>query len=295
VHQNATARPSASKTAVSKPVRREAATPRPVPAEAGRPPRLLHTLLEYRALLEIGLLPPLLPLLQLTPRGDGHPVLLVPGFTATDATLIGLRVFLRSRGHHVETWGLGQNTGFQRKFTRALEQKVRYLHHRHGRKVSLVGWSLGGVYAFSTAHSAPECVRSVISLGSPMRVSPGNIGVPLLVRALYRYFAHPMGPVAHVANVRAKLLQSPPPLPSTCIYSATDGVVPAQAAQLDGDPRLHENVWVPGSHVGLGFNAAVMWVLADRLAQREGHWQPFRPDGWLGSLYERRAAAALKP
>ena len=294
MHQNATARTPAPKTTAARAVRRNIGAA-PVLPESGRPPPLLHTLLEYRALLEIGLLPPLLPLLQLTPRGDGHPVLLVPGFTATDATLIGLRVFLRSRGHHVETWGLGQNTGIQRKFTRALEQKVRYLHHRHGRKVSLVGWSLGGVYAFSTAHSAPECVRSVVSLGSPMRVAAGSIAVPLLVRALYRYFAHPMGPVAHAANVRAKVLRSPPPIPSTCIYSATDGVVPAPAAQLEGDPRSHENVWVPGSHVGLGFNAAVMWVLADRLAQPEGHWKRFQPRGWLGNLYERLAGSALKP
>jgi pimeloyl-ACP methyl ester carboxylesterase len=231
----------------------------------------------------------------MTPRGDGHPVLLVPGFTASDATLVGLRIFLRSRGYHVETWGLGQNTGFQRKFTRALEQKVRYLHHKHGRKVSLVGWSLGGVYAFYAAHSAPECVRSVVSLGSPMRVTPRGIGVPLLVRALYRYFAHPMGPVAHVSNVRAKVLHSPPPLPSTCIYSATDGVVPAAAAQIDGDHPLHENVWVPGSHVGLGFNPAVMWVLADRLAQPEGEWRPFRPQGALGAWYARAAAVMRGP
>jgi pimeloyl-ACP methyl ester carboxylesterase len=265
------------------------------PDDLDAPPSLLYTLIESRALLEMGLLPALLPLLwRTTPRGDGHPVLLVPGFTASDATLVGLRLFLQSRGYHVETWGLGQNTGFQRKFTLALEQKVRHLHHQHGRKVSLVGWSLGGVYAFYTAHAAPECVRSVISLGSPMRVTAGGIGVPLLVRALYRYFAHPMGPVAHVANVRAKILHSPPPLPSTCIYSSTDGVVPAAAAQLDGDHPLHENVWVPGSHVGLGFNPVVMWVLADRLAQPEGAWQPFRPQGALGALYER-AAPAQRP
>ena len=284
-------------TAAKNHVRKVAPSPPALPAESlepGRPPPLLYTLLEYRALLEIGVLPALLPLLQLTPRGDGHPVLLVPGFTATDATLIGLRLFLRSRGYHVETWGLGQNTGFQRKFTRALEQKVRYVHHRNGRKVSLVGWSLGGVYAFYTAHSAPECVRTVVSLGSPMRVTAGGIGVPLLVRALYRYFAHPMGPVAHVTNVRAKLLHAPPPMPSTCIYSATDGVVPPHAAQLDGDPKSHENVWVPGSHVGLGFNAAVMWILADRLAQAEGQWKPFEPRGWAGRIYERVAASPLK-
>ena len=124
-------------------------------ARTGHPPRTLYTLLEGRGLVEMALLPAWLPLLQTTPRGDGHTVLLVPGFTAGDATLVGLQIFLRSRGYHVETWGFGQNTGFKLKFSQALEQKVRFLHHRTGRKVSLVGWSLGGVYAYYATHCAP--------------------------------------------------------------------------------------------------------------------------------------------
>jgi pimeloyl-ACP methyl ester carboxylesterase len=261
---------------------------------AARPPRLLYSLLEGRALLEMAMLPALLPVLGATPRGDGHPVLLVPGFTASDATLVGLRLFLQSRGYHVETWGLGQNTGFKLKFSHALEQKVRYMHHRHRRKVSVIGWSLGGVYGFYTAHSAPECIRSVVSMGSPMRFSAEDFKTPLLVRAIYRYFAHPMGPVAHLAHVRAKVLKSPPPVPSTCIYSMTDGVVPPTAARIETEDGQHENIWVPGSHLGLGFNAAVMWILADRLAQAEGEWQPFRIDGRLGSLYEQCAGLVAR-
>jgi len=155
--------------------------------------------------------------------------------------------------------------------------------------VSLVGWSLGGVYGFYTAHGAPECVRTVISLGSPMRFSPETFQTRAIVRAVYRYFAHPMGPVAHLAHVRSKVLKAPPPMPSTCIYSLTDGVVPPQAARIETDDAGHENIWVPGSHLGLGFNAAVMWILADRLAQPEGDWRPFRVDGRLGSLYGRCA------
>ncbi len=257
---------------------------------SGKPPRTICTLLEGRGLLEMAALPAWLPLLQATPRGDGHTVLLVPGFTAGDATLVGLRVFLRSRGYKVETWGFGQNTGFKLKFSQALEQKVRYLHHRTGGKVSVVGWSLGGVYGFYAAHSAPECVRTVISLGSPLRFSVGKLQVPVLVQALYRYFAHPLGPVAHLSHVRSKVLKAPPPMPSTCIYSSTDGVVPPDSAQLDDAFGQHENIWVPGSHLGLGFNPAVMWVLADRLSQPEDEWQPFSPKGVLGSVYERLAS-----
>jgi len=261
-----------------------------ISTRVGKPPRRLYTLLEARGLLEAALLPACLPFLHASPRGDGHPVLLVPGFTAGDATLVGLSLFLRSRGYHVETWGFGQNTGFKLKFAQALEQKIRFLHHRHRRKVSVIGWSLGGVYGFYTAHNASECIRTVISLGSPMRFSVGEVKVPMVVQALYRYFAHPMGPVAHVANVRSKVLKSPPPMPSTCIYSMTDGIVPPNSAQLDTSVGQHENIWVPGSHIGLGFNAAVMWVLADRLAQPEGAWEPFKPHGVAGSLYERMAS-----
>jgi pimeloyl-ACP methyl ester carboxylesterase len=171
---------------------------------------------------------------------------------------------------------------------------VRFLQHKHRRKVSIVGWSLGGVYGFYAAHSAPECVRSVISLGSPMRFTTDNFNTRLFVRAVYRYFAHPMGPVAHLAHVRGKVLKSPPPMPSTCIYSMTDGVVPPQAARLDATEGEHENIWVPGSHLGLGFNAAVMYIVADRLAQAEGDWRPFRMDGHLGSLYERCASLVTR-
>lgn len=259
-------------------------------SKQARPPRLIYSLLEGRALLEMALLPALLPILGSAPRGDGHPVLLCPGFTAGDATMVALRLFLKSRGYHVETWGLGQNTGFKLKFSHALEQKVRFMHHRHRRKVSVVGWSLGGVYGFYAAHCAPECVRSVVSLGSPMRFSAENFKTPLMVRAVYRYFAHPMGPVAHLAHVRAKVLRSPPPVPSTCVYSMTDGVVPPEAARIETADGEHENIWVPGSHLGLGFNAAVMWILADRLAQAEGGWTPFRLEGRVGSVYDRVAS-----
>jgi hypothetical protein len=103
-----------------------------------------------------------------------------------------------------------------------------------------------------------------------------------------------MGPVAHLANVRAKVLRSPPPMPSTCIFSETDGVVPPDAARIETADGQHENIWVPGSHIGLGFNPAVMWILGDRLAQPEGAWQPFEPRGLLGALYQR-CAGVLGP
>jgi hypothetical protein len=104
-----------------------------------------------------------------------------------------------------------------------------------------------------------------------------------------------MGPVAHLSNVRAKVLRAPPPVPSTCIYSLTDGVVPPDAARIDTQDGEHENIWVPGSHLGLGFNPAVMWILADRLAQQEGGWKLFQPGGLAGALYRQCATRFGEP
>ena len=103
--------------------------------------------MELRAPLEFALLPSSLPWLLTAPRGDGHPVLLVPGFLSSEAPLLAMQAFLRNRGYTVDRWGFGRNVGLQRKHVAALEQKVRYLHHKHRRKVSIVGWSLGGAFA----------------------------------------------------------------------------------------------------------------------------------------------------
>ncbi|MDP1901307.1 MAG: alpha/beta hydrolase [Rubrivivax sp.] len=259
-------------------------------------PHLLHSLAEWRALVEMAMLPCAVPWLMTAPRGDGHPVLLLPGFMANETTLVALKVFLRNRGYDVQTWGFGRNVGFQSRHAKALEQKIRHLHHRSGRRVSLVGWSLGGVFALYGAHQAPECVRSVITLGSPVSVAPEGSQSPPFVKAMYRLIAHPLGPDAHVMQPRAKKLRErrPLPLPMSCLYSITDGVVPAQEATLQGDAALHENIRVTGSHTGMGFNAMVLAIVADRLAQPEGRWQPFRPKGWWGSAY-RLATHAYMP
>lgn len=259
------------------------------------PPSTLHSAIEGRALFELALLPWSLPMLAAAPRGDGHPVLLLPGFMGSESSLIGLEVFLRNRGYAVQTWGLGRNIGFQPRHAAALEQKIRHVHHETGRKVSLVGWSLGGVFAMYGAHQAPECVRSVVTLGSPISVDAEGSASPPLVKAMYRLIAHRNGPAVHTMQPRAKKLRERVQItmPLSCLYSVSDGVVPPQEATVEGDPAHHENIRVPGSHVGLGFNAAVLWIVADRLAQPEGHWQRFEPSGPLGYAYRMLTHAAV--
>ena len=259
------------------------------------PPKTAFSALEPRALLEAAALPWSLPILLNAPRGDGHPVLLLPGFMGSERSLIGLELFLRNRGYAAQTWGLGRNVGFHAKHTAAIEQKIRYLHHQTGRKVSLVGWSLGGVFALYGAHQVPECVRCVVTLGSPVSVDAQGSASPAFVKAMYRLIAHPLGPSAHSLQPRAKKLRERVDLavPLSCLYSLGDGIVPPQEATVDGDPARCENIRVPGSHVGLGFNAVVLWIVADRLAQPEGQWRPFEPSGVLGRAYRMLTREAL--
>lgn len=250
-------------------------------------PHVLSSLLEPRGLLEMALLPASLPLLVEAPQGDGHPVLLVPGFMASEVSLIALKVFLQRKGYDVHTWGLGRNVGFRSKHANALPQKVRYLHHITGKKVSLVGWSLGGVFSMYGAQEALECVRSVITLGSPVSVDAAGSQSPPAVKALYRLVSHRLGASAHVMQPRAKSMRERrrPAVPTSCLYSLSDGVVPPQEATIDGDAALHENIQVAGSHIGLGFNGIVLAIVADRLAQPENDWKPFAPTGLLGQVW----------
>ncbi|OHC62796.1 MAG: hypothetical protein A2045_08935 [Rhodocyclales bacterium GWA2_65_20] len=257
-------------------------------------PRALNSILEPRALLEMALLPASLPLLLQAPRGDGHPVLLLPGFLADEKSLIALKLFLQSKGYAVHTWGLGRNLGFRSKHASALPQKIRYLHHIAGRKVSLVGWSLGGVFSLYGAESTLECVRSIITLGSPVSVDAAGSQSPPAIKALYRLVSHRLGAAAHVMQPRAKTLREQRRLsvPTSCLYSLGDGVVPPQEATIDGDPAFHENIQVPGSHLGLGFNGIVLAIVADRLAQPENDWQPFHPQRMLGRVWHMISGAS---
>jgi pimeloyl-ACP methyl ester carboxylesterase len=183
------------------------------------------------------------PLLALSPRGDGHGVLVLPGLGAGDASTAPLRWFIGRLGYRSYGWGLGTNRGFGRHVTDGLDTLLE-ASHEHG-PVSLVGWSLGGVHAIELARRRPDAVRSVITLGSPL---PGR--------------RHP-----------------PPGIPITSVYSRGDAIVHWRASLL---PRgtLRENVEVRGSHLGLGHNPAVAVVVADRLAQQRETWQPFQPPRW---------------
>lgn len=243
---------------------------------------------ELRCLLEAASLLWAFPWLLSAPRGDGHPVVVVPGFLGGDSAMWCHLRFLANRGYDVSHWGLGRNIGFHPRHAMALEAKIRYLHHLTGRKVSLVGWSLGGVFALSAAQSAPECVRQIITLGSPINVERhGSAGVPSFMNALYRVIAHPMGFKVHFMRPKAKALRQADalPMPISCLYGVRDAIVPTDEAVLPTLHGCHENIRVPASHLGMVVNPLVLWIVADRLALPEGTWSPFKPTGASGLLY----------
>lgn len=221
------------------------------------------------------------PLLRTAPKGDGHPVLVLPGLMAGDGSTRPLRGYLRELGYHVHGWRLGRNIGPTRSAVEGMGRRLLELSERHGRTISVIGWSLGGIYAREMARRRPDALRQVITLGTPFGASD-----PRETRAYraFERFAH-LHDQAEVA-VRREADRGPLPVPSTSIYSKLDGIVPWRAC-LDTPGPTSENVEVFGSHIGLGHNPAVLWVIADRLAQSEGEWNPFRATSLAAKLLFR--------
>jgi Alpha/beta hydrolase family len=205
------------------------------------------------------------------PRGDGHPVLVIPGFLAGPLSTQLLRDVLRRLGYRVYDWGLGYNVGYRASMKETLPARLRHIRERaDGRRVSIIGWSAGGIYARELARAFPDDVRSVITLGSPFRGNHRTSTAWQVWRLLNR------GTDATEAVSEAALTRREQPLtvPTTCIYSKTDGIVAWQCCTSLPAPRT-ENVEVHSSHLGYGHNLETLSVIADRLAQPEHCWQPF--------------------
>lgn len=246
------------------------------------PPAWL-TLAEQRAVFEFGAFLAASPLLRVIGRGDRHPVLVLPGFTAGDRSTEPLRWFLRGQGYWVHGWSLGRNLGPTREVVNGLDSRIGYVHARHQRRVTLVGWSLGGLYARMLARKHPDLVRQVITLGSPFQLRMGDRSAAEPIVKLVQQRFEPGALEDFLIPEPEKL---PLGVPATSIYSKTDGVVRWYTCiDTPGDRR--ENIEVRGSHSGLGWNPAVLMAVSDRLAQREGSWRPFRAPPGFGHLFPR--------
>jgi pimeloyl-ACP methyl ester carboxylesterase len=234
--------------------------------------------LEGRAFSEFGAFLGALPLLSLAPRGDGHPVLVLPGLVASDVSTRPLRSFLSNRGYAVSGWRQGRNLGLRDGVQASMVKLVKELNDKHGRKVSLVGWSLGGLYARQLAKMMPDRVRSVITLGSPFAGDPKSTNA-------WRIYEIASGQRADQADERfGGSLAQTPPVPTTAIFSRTDGICAWQGC-MEKTTAQSESIEVESSHCGMGHHPAVVYAVAERLAQPEGAWKPFDRSGWRSLVY----------
>ncbi|HFB55341.1 MAG TPA: alpha/beta hydrolase [Hellea balneolensis] len=239
-------------------------------------PSAFFLMAEGRSVFEMGAYFATKPLFRHLKKGDGHPVLVLPGLAASDFSTVILRRFLKKRGYQPYGWKQGRNLGLRDRVLENMLAKVDEIFDIHGEKLSLVGWSLGGIFARELAKLRPEKIRFVISLGSP------HSGNPKASHAT-RFYEYVSGHSVKNPPLTTVLSEAPP-VPTTSIYSKTDGVVAWQNCHqrkpVTADTMVHtENIRVEGSHCGLGVNPSVLYILADRLAQDEKAWKPFANKG----------------
>jgi len=243
-----------------------------------RAPGLGLLLAEARAIVEFNASLVLSPLLMRAPRGDGHPVLALPGFLASDLSMMPLRRYLGELGYDTHAWRMGRNTGGIKRMRGALLDRLKEIHAASGRKVSIVGWSLGGIYARDLALRAPEMVRYVIALASPFANDVRATNVTRLYEAL-------SGEVVGDDPQFLKEIAGDLPVATSSIYSRADGIVNWHTCRLQPSDTA-ENIEVRlASHVGIGVNPAALWAIADRLAQAEGQFHQFDRSGPFAIAY----------
>jgi pimeloyl-ACP methyl ester carboxylesterase len=227
-----------------------------------RPPPRIGLVREPLGMLE---LPRLLlngPSLAAQPRGNGEPVVVLPGFGASDTSTFVLRSYLGLLGYEARGWGLGRNTGDVRGFVPRVIALTARLAEKCGAPVRLIGWSLGGVIARETARERPDLVARVVTLGSPVVGGPKYT----LVADTYRRQGFDLDAIEAAVAERNRI---PIRVPVTAIYSRYDGVV-AWRACVDESSASAEHVEVTTTHLGLGFAADVYRIIAQRLARGDG-------------------------
>ena len=253
-------------------------TPRP----SYHTPSLLKTCLEARWPLELAAHYSSRHLLSQLPKGDGHSVIVFPGFLTSELSTRPLRGLLSRLCYSVHDWGFGRNLRFNEGFEKRMIEMVKAKCDKTGTKVTLLGWSLGGVFAREIARAIPSYIRNTVSLGSPIS-GARNVAI---AGPIYEYLN---GKPDHKLQTRIECMRFPPPVPTSSIYSKSDGIVHWKGA-LQKTGELSENIRVPASHLGMGSNPLVMYVIADRLCQKVGEWSPFEAQGLRRFIFTPKAA-----
>lgn len=255
------------------------------PKRFDKPSSLLSISEGARALLDLVAYGQYLPLLHSLPKGDGQPVVVIPGFVASDKSTSILRDFLNLKSYPTYGWEQGVNIGVRLHLIDGLMDYISSLYKHHQRKVSLIGQSLGGLYAREVAKLDPTPIRQVITLGSPFCDATGESSS---IHDVYEMFNPRSIGGSRENEVLERLrvaIQEPPEVPLTAIYSKLDGVVHWSACIQYGNYEWSENIKVNCSHIGMGINPLVLCIVADRLNQKEGEWQPFTKNEILKYLF----------
>ena len=217
-------------------------------------------------------------LLAALPRGDKHPVLVLPRLHATDTSTSTLRTVLKQLGYPTYGRRPGRNNGPTTKVLHGMRARLDYLTNRHQRPVTLIGCSLGGIYARQLARRTPQAVRQVITLSSPIRLVRYEKS---RANRLFHLCAH-----QHIDPVNLPLEHDddPLPVPATSTYTPLDGIRAWRTCLDEHTPRA-ENIAVLASHFGITHHPAALWAIADRLAQPADQWKPFQPPPLLPTAY----------
>lgn len=213
------------------------------------------------------------PVQYISPTGDGHPVLILPGLGGTDKSTHCIRHFLGKVGYNAHPWKLGRNLGPRRGFSDMIatisDRVLDIQNSANGREVSIIGWSLGGIYAREVAKHIPNSVRQVITLGTPFN----NVSVGTNVSKIYDLISKDK---SHRDPEIINQISQCPPVPFSSLYSKSDGVVHWECSIETADGQV-ENIIVPGaSHLGLGHNPVAMYIIANRLVHTEHTWVPYK-------------------
>ena len=243
------------------------------------PPAGLAFTEAHRALAEFASLFATRRILQRMPKGDGHGVVLLPGFLGDDGYNAPLRKYLGNMRYHAVGWAQGRNLGPRGDLLERALEYIDDLANSTGGKVTLIGHSLGGIYARELAKELPDRIRQVITLGSPFGEGRDTGSYP-------RRLFSALNPDEEI-TIAQHHLTTPPPVPTTAVYSKGDGVTNWKTCIQQGSFPEAQNIQVWGSHCGLTINPMVWFLLAERLSQPEDGWQPFRSSSWRKLFYPR--------
>lgn len=206
-----------------------------------------------------------------TKPGDGHPVVIFPGLGADGRSVATLRQYRRALGYNAFDWGQGFNTGPQGDldaWLQALKLQVVDLLADHTQPATLIGWSLGGLYAREIGKLMAAQIRQVITIATPFNAEADHTNAGWLLGLL-------SGGSLTINPALSQRLRTPPPLRTTSIYSRSDGVVAWQTCRHDKPSNLVQDIEVDGSHIGMCWNRDVLAAVADRLDQPPGPWRVY--------------------